>query len=112
MTVMIADDNARMRQVIRRMLEASAEEIYECCNGMEAVAMYAERRPDWVLMDIVMDTMDGLSAAKAITETHPNANILIITQHDEPRLREEAERSGAKGYILKERLDEIIDIVR
>src|SRR5258708_28598520 len=102
--IMIVDDNAKMRETIQSMRGGRLGEFYECCDGLEAVEAYARLQPDWVLLDIKMDRMDGLTAAEAIHRSYPNSNIIIVTQYDDPDLREQAKRAGARGYVLKENL--------
>jgi NarL family two-component system response regulator LiaR len=102
--LMIADDNEQMRRTIRSMVSDLVEELYECEDGAEAVALYAEHRPDWVLMDLRMKEMDGLEATRRITTSFPQARIVIVTDHDDPELREAARLAGACQYINKRRL--------
>lgn len=64
--ILIVDDNERIRKLIARLLEKLniPLKVIECENGEEAVNIYSEEKPDLVLMDIVMDRMDGLKALK------------------------------------------------
>jgi DNA-binding NarL/FixJ family response regulator len=110
MKVLIADDSAAMRQCIKQML-LHADETLECNNGREAVRISAVEQPDWVLLDIEMPELDGLSAAREIKANWPEARILFVTAHDERRFRAAAAQMGAKGYVLKEHLEEINQIV-
>ena len=112
MMVMIVDDNPRMRAMIRAILEADDLATCECADGAEAVAHYAAFRPDWVLMDIEMEPMDGFEASAAIISRDPGANIVIVTQHDHPAFREKARSIGTKQYVLKERLRDLVPILR
>jgi CheY-like chemotaxis protein len=104
MKVLIADDNAPMRQVIRRIINGLATEVSECGNGAEACALYAAQRPDWVLMDVEMPEVNGLTATERIRANFPEAHILIVTNYDDALLRAAATRAGADGYVLKENL--------
>ncbi|HVR34931.1 MAG TPA: response regulator, partial [Methylomirabilota bacterium] len=62
MTVLIADDNARFRRLLRTLLEGTTSIVAEAANGTEAVQLYHRHHPDWVLMDIRMTILDGLKA--------------------------------------------------
>src|SRR5262249_17307942 len=104
MKVMIVDDNAEMRSLIRTMLDGVANEFVECADGQEAVAAYGKERPDWAVMDVAMKAMDGLTATKLITSTFPDSHVLVITHHNNPKLRESAREAGAEGFLLKEDL--------
>ena len=103
-TLMIVDDNEQMRRLIKSLVSDLVEEIYECDDGRQAVALYAEHRPDWVLMDLRMREMDGLEATSRITAAFPQARIVMVTDYDDSELRDAARRAGAAHYISKRRL--------
>lgn len=104
MTLLIVEDNPAMRRLMRRLVADLADEIGECSDGVEAVALYAELQPDWVLMDIEMPRLNGLAATRRIKADFPEARIVIVTNYDDATLRRAAEQAGACGYALKENL--------
>src|SRR3954466_13569430 len=108
--MLIVDDSATMRRCIRKLLP-DADEKFECSNGAEALRAFAKHKPDWVLMDIEMKQLDGLSAAKQIKNQWPGARIIFVTSHDKQRFRDAASQLKAHGYVLKDHLDEINEIV-
>ena len=69
-------------------------------------------KPDWVLMDIKMAPMDGITATNKIRNLYPDANIIIVTDYDDANLKNEARAAGAVGYVLKENLTKIGDIIK
>lgn len=107
MVLLIVEDNERMRRTVRSVVGDLAEQVHECEDGSEALAAYDAHRPDWVLMDIRMKNTDGISAAREIKAVHPEAQIMIVTDYDDPELREAAHRAGACGYVRKENLVEL-----
>ncbi len=107
MKVMIVDDNAEVRKLIRSVLADMAGEFVECADGEEAVAAYEQQRPDWTVMDIAMKSMDGLTATRLITSQFPDSHIIIVTQYDNPKLRDRALEAGAARLFLKEDLMEL-----
>lgn len=107
MCLLVVEDSSEMRRVIRRMLADVAKEIVECADGSQALAAYSQAQPDWVLMDIEMAGLDGISATRQITTAYPEARILIVTGHGDEPLREAARAAGACGYVLKENLIEL-----
>jgi CheY-like chemotaxis protein len=109
--LMVVEDNAEMRRVIRRMLAGIATEIVECADGSQALAAYALSRPDWVLMDIEMSGVDGIAATREITTAFPEAHVVIVTGHGDEPLRAAAREAGACGYVLKENLLEVRHLV-
>jgi CheY-like chemotaxis protein len=108
---MIVDDNAEMRTLIRSLLSVVAQEFVECAGGEEAVARFAKERPEWTIMDVVMPGMDGLTATRRIKAQFPEARILIITQHHNPKIRDSAREAGATGFLDKEDLTRLEDII-
>ncbi len=102
--VLIVDDNAQMRRMVKSYLRGLAEQTRECADGAEALAAYTAFLPDWVLMDWEMKLMDGLTATRQIIAGFPDAKVLLVTNHDEKVLRQAATEAGACGYVLKENL--------
>jgi len=102
--LLIVDDKAQVRSMIRRSLADLAAEIRETDDGETALDAYAAFLPDWVLMDIEMKHTNGIVATKRIRASYPQANIVIVTNYDDDRLRERATAAGARGYVLKENL--------
>jgi DNA-binding NarL/FixJ family response regulator len=86
-----------MRRMIRRLVMDLADEIGECGDGAEALAMYSELRPDWVLMDIEMKQTNGIVATRQIKADFPTARIVMVTNYDDATLREAARAAGACG---------------
>ncbi len=76
-----------MRQTLARYIKREGDEIVECEDGSDAPAMYHLHRPDWVLMDISMKRVGGIEATQNILTTHPNANIVIVTDYGDKFFR-------------------------
>ncbi|TAK56494.1 MAG: response regulator, partial [Bacteroidetes bacterium] len=104
MKILIVEDFKRMRTAIKKLLEQVADEFMECEDGSQSLDAYSNFNPDWVLMDISMDGMDGIQATVEIKRRFCDARILIVTEYNDPRLRAAAEEAGAYGYFLKEDL--------
>jgi len=110
MKVLIVDDNAEMRRLLRSFVTRLAEAVYECEDGAEAVAAYAAEHltaADWVLMDIEMPRVDGIEATRQLKSHWPDARVCIVTGYDEAELRQAAQEAGACSYVLKENLPEL-----
>lgn len=101
MKVLVVDDASYMIKAIRDILEAYSYEVYEAFNGEEALHKYAEVRPDIVLMDILMPTLDGVSATRKIIEQDSKANIIVITAVGKSGLEKDCLDAGAKRFIVK-----------
>ena len=106
------EDNYQMRRLIKDIVAGIADEVLECGDGSEALDAYRKHRPDWVLMDVEMKRLDGISATRQIRADFPDARIVILTEHDNPDLREEAQAAGAQWYVLKDSLSDVRGILR
>ena len=104
MNLLIVEDNARMRRMIKQVVGDLAERVDECEDGADALACYAANLPDWVLMDIQMKNTDGLTATRQIKAVFSDAKIVIVTNFDDTTFRESARAAGAFDYVLKENL--------
>ena len=110
--VLVADDQPAFRALARQMLAGVAGEVIECGDGTEAVADFERCPADWVLLDWAMPGLDGLAAARAIRVRHPQARIVLISSHLTPMLEREAAAAGVFGSFPKERLHEVIALLR
>jgi CheY-like chemotaxis protein len=102
--ILIVDDSEPVRRTIRSLLRKVAGEFHECSDGDEAVDAYTRFRPDWVVMDIEMERIDGITATRRIVAGFPDAKIAIVSNYDEPGLHEAAREAGARAYVVKENL--------
>lgn len=107
MTLLIVDDNAAMRTFVRSVVGDLAEQVHECADGAQAVALFADHRHDWVVMDIEMPNLDGIEATRRIKKLAPDARVIILTVFDNPSLRESSQEAGALAYLLKDNLLEL-----
>lgn len=83
MNLLIVEDNARMRQMIKNIVVDLADEIAECDDGDDALAVYSARKPDWVLMDIQMKNTNSIAATRQILAEYADAKIVIVTNYDD-----------------------------
>jgi two-component system chemotaxis response regulator CheY len=99
--VLIADDSEFMRNLLREILEEDHNIVGEVENGVEAVEVYKDEKPDLVMMDIVMPIRDGIEATDEIKTTDANANVIMCTSVGQEEKMKEAVKAGADGYITK-----------
>jgi two-component system chemotaxis response regulator CheY len=113
-SVLICDDAAFMRMMIKDILTKNGYEIAgEAENGVKAVEKYDETKPDLVLMDITMPEMDGIEALKKIKESDGNANIIMCSAMGQQAMVIEAIQSGAKDFIVKPfQADRVLEAVK
>src|SRR5207253_770377 len=112
MNFLIVEDNANMRSMLRSIVSELAGETHECSDGSAALAAYAEHLPDWVLMDLKMKEMDGITATRQIKESFPEAQIMIVSDYDDQAFRAAAREAGACEYVIKESLLDLCRILR
>lgn len=101
--VVIADDQAFVRIGFRMILTSGGIEVVgEAADGVEAVAAVRDLKPDVVLMDIRMPTMDGLEATRQIVRSSSDCRVLMLTTFDLDRYIYDALAAGASGFLLKD----------
>jgi NarL family two-component system response regulator LiaR len=101
--VMIVDDHAMVRRGLAAFLKVfdDLELIGEAASGEEAMRLVGTVRPDVVLMDLVMDQMDGPTATRAIRQNCPHVQVVALTSFGEEMLVQKALQAGAISYLLK-----------
>lgn len=100
-TVLVVDDAAFMRMMIRDILSKEGYVIHEAVNGRDAVEKYTEVHPDLVTMDITMPEMSGLDALRVIRQKDPGARVLIVSAMGQQKMIVEALESGAMDFLVK-----------
>jgi DNA-binding NarL/FixJ family response regulator len=101
--VLLVDDYEPFRRFERLTLLAHEEMqiVAECSDGDEAIQKADELKPDLILLDISLPTVNGIEAARHIRQVSPNSKILFVTENRSPDIAEEALSTGASGYVLK-----------
>lgn len=101
--IMVADDHEVVRKGLVALLQAQPE--WQVCgeagDGREAVEKAIQLKPDILILDIGMPSLNGLEATRQILKTIPNARVLILTLHDSDQVVREVLNAGARGFLLK-----------
>lgn len=112
--VLIVDDAAFMRMMIKDILEKNGFEVIgEASNGLKAVEFYKKDKPDIVTMDITMPDMDGIQAVKAIKEFDPAAKVIMCSAMGQQSMVMDAIRAGARDFIVKPfQADRVLEAIK
>src|ERR1700732_870378 len=113
--ILMAEDQALVRRgtTVLLSMEQDMEVVGQACDGVEAVAMARELKPDVVLMDLHMPRLGGVAATREITRSLPGTQVLVLTTLDDDETVFEAVRAGAHGYLLKDvTVQELLETIR
>jgi DNA-binding NarL/FixJ family response regulator len=102
--IVLADDHEVVREGLSALLRKHGFDIVgEASNGLEAVGLVGQVKPDIAILDISMPTMGGIEACREIAQASPHTRTIILTMYREDHYVLEALRAGVAGYVLKSR---------
>ncbi len=113
--LLLVDDHAILRDGLRALLSyyPDVEVVGEAEDGQQAIEAVERLSPDIVLMDIAMPGMNGLEATRRIRQSHPETQIVVLTQYDDEQYVLPFVRAGVAGYVIKRALgSDLINAVR
>jgi two-component system response regulator NreC len=113
--ILLADDHQITRQGLKSLLEKQSdmEVIGEAQQGREAVALTRQLSPQIVIMDVSMPDLNGMEAAKQISNERPDIKIIALSMHSDSLFVTEMLKSGASGYLLKDcAFEELVQAIR
>jgi len=104
MRVLLADDHSLVRAGLRALLNEipNVDVIAEASNGVQAVQLTRQLRPDIALLDISMPNLSGLAALRQLNGAAPATRVLLLSMHDDDAYVTEAIHAGAAGYLIKD----------
>src|SRR3954471_25035084 len=99
--VLLADDHWLVREAFAQLLEPGCDVVGAVPDGRALLAAARELRPDIVVLDIAMPSLNGLDAARQLLRLMPEVKVIFLTVSEDPDLAAEAFRAGASGFLLK-----------
>jgi DNA-binding NarL/FixJ family response regulator len=101
--ILLADDHEVVRAGLRALLEEQNgwEVVAEAVDGRDAVEKATKLKPDVVVIDIAMPSLNGLEAVRQIVKSVPSTKVLVLTMYDSDPLIQQVLQAGARGYLLK-----------
>lgn len=100
-TVLVVDDTEFMVKVLEDIFASAGFEVLAAANGEEALALYEQRVPDLMTLDVVMPGLDGIATLKRLREIDPAAKVVMVSAVGLEAKVLEAFRLGARNYVLK-----------
>jgi len=99
--ILVVDDSGFARRSLRQLLEAAGYSVDEAKDGHEALERYFLAKPDVVLLDMVMEGMNGLEVLSKLRELDKEARVVVATADIQASTKAEAQAGGASGFITK-----------
>jgi len=99
--ILVVDDSGFARRTLKQLLEAGGHAVEEAKDGHDALERYFLNKPDLVMLDMVMEGMNGLEVLAKLRELDPEARVVIATADVQTSTRAEAQATGASGFITK-----------
>jgi DNA-binding NarL/FixJ family response regulator len=110
----LVEDHTIVREGLRPLLEGKGVRVIgEAADGLEAVKIVKDLRPELVVMDVALPRLGGIEATRRILKFAPQTKVIMLTIHDEPQFVYKALEAGAKGFLVKEApLEELIAAIK
>jgi DNA-binding NarL/FixJ family response regulator len=115
LSVLLADDHRIVRQGLRAILQTEADIRLtgEAADGPETLRLVERRRPDVLVLDLMLPGLNGLEVAREVRRRSARTAVVVLSMHDDPAYVAEAVRAGVAGYVLKDAsADELLQAIR
>ncbi len=110
--ILIVDDSAMSRRIVRGMLESAGYDVTEAADGLAALEHYSIEKPDLVLLDMVMTGMYGIEVLQKLRMLDGQARVIVASADIQHSTREMAEQAGSRGFVTKPiKKEELLSLV-
>jgi len=99
--VILSDDHKLVAQALRELIAPYFEVVASVADGHELLESALSLRPDLIVVDVAMPSLNGLEAGRELKKKMPGVKIVFLTMNEDPELAVEAMKAGASGYVLK-----------
>ena len=99
--IILADDHVLLLDTLRKLLDSEFEVVGAFPDGQALIEAAPALKPDLIVLDIAMPTMNGLNAGQRLKQLLPDVKLIFLTMNEDPDLAVEALRVGASGYVVK-----------
>lgn len=112
--IFLVEDHDRVRRLLGKVIERSSGLTLagEASTAEAALAQMGLRQPDLVLVDVSLPGMDGIELIRVLKERYPSLPTLAVSGHDESVYAAPALRAGARGYVMKGKLETVVEAIR
>jgi len=112
MKILVADSNADMRNLLHEIIDETSTQILFVKDGWSALKECENWKPDWIIVDLGVDRIDGFTTAKAIKQMSPEQKIILLLDRDDLSLKNAARNAGINLCLLKEDATELKEVFR
>ncbi len=108
MRVLLADDHSIVRRGLRSLIESEPDikVVAEAGDGLEAIKLCDEHKPDAIILDVAMPKLNGIEVAERVSKLQRPPNVIILSMHADESYIIRALAAGARAYLLKDATDE------
>lgn len=105
--IMLADDHRLLRSGLKLLIQRdpAMEVVGEASDGLQALKLYEQVKPDLLVLDLSMPHMDGIECLRELKQRHPEAKVIVLTMHDDETYLREVMKAGAAAYVNKGAVD-------
>lgn len=99
--ILVIDDSALARRMLRTILESGGHQVMDVADGLEGVERYLLERPDLVLLDMIMSGMSGFEVLDMLRKVDPQVRVVVATADIQTSTQEMVREAGGSGFIQK-----------